>query len=163
MKLRSFATLLVCAALAACEGDTLLPTQDLAGRWESNRSGILATFPGGTRPVLAHVELTLRGNGEFRREVRYVDPAGGIAFTDAVAEGTYTAPDGTVRFIVTHEYFRLGGTPVSEPAAQPVQPRTEAHLYTLDGGRLTFASGGCGPLANCAPERFPRFTRVAAE
>lgn len=163
MKLRSFATLMVCAALSACGNDTILPADTLAGRWESDRIGILATFPDGKRPVLAHVGLTLGGSGEFRREVRYLDPVAGIAFPDAITEGTFTATDGTVRFTITRAYYRASGAPVADPAPLPVQPNTDEYLYTLDGGRLTFGSGCGGPTANCVPDRFPRFTRVAAE
>lgn len=164
MKLRSFATLLVCAALAACEGDTTLPVPQLTGQWKSNNSSIIATFPDGSRPVLGHVELHLESNGQFRREVRYQDPVNGIGFYDAITEGTYTVSEQTVEVTITHAYHRLGGTPVPGPTLLPVPPRAETFTYSLEGNQLTF-SYRCDPasLALCIPDPFPHYTRREAE
>lgn len=159
MRLRSFATLLVCAALAACEGDTTLPAAELVGRWESNPASLVATFPDGTRPVMGAAELTLGGNGEFRREVRYADPASGKVFPDVITEGTYTTSGSRVHVTVTRAYLRLNGPPETNATPQPVAPQTETYAYSLSGGKLTFTYV-CAPNALCIEDPFPRYTRV---
>ncbi|HEX9937060.1 MAG TPA: hypothetical protein VGB15_08050, partial [Longimicrobium sp.] len=138
MRLRSFATLLLCAALAACEGDTTLPAAQLVGRWESNPASLVATFPDGTRPVVGRVDLSLGANGEFRREVQYADPVRGIVFPDAISEGTFTTSGGRVHVTVTHAYQRLNGQPVTNATPQPVAPQAETYAYSLSGGKLSF-------------------------
>ncbi len=163
MKLRSFATLLVCAALAACEGDTLLPTQDLAGRWESARLGRVATLPEGDRPVVARVELTLRRNGEYHLEFRMFDPVRGIDFPDVVTEGTYTAGEGFINLTHLRAYYRAGRAPTTPVTLQPLEHAgTETYQYSVKGRQMGGGTG-CGPLANCVVNPFALLTLVDPE
>lgn len=164
MRLRSFATLLVCAALAACNGDddTILPPANntLPGYWTSNQQiSAPATFPDGNRAVLARMDLMLGPNGQFRRELRYVDPVNGIEFPDVIWEGSYTASDGNAQVIITRVYARLGGAPVTNPAPQATPPATETFTYSFQDGMLTF-SYICPPNALCGKDPFERYTRV---
>ncbi len=162
MKLRSFATLLVCAALAACEGDTTLPADSLVGHWQSNHNMVMATFPEGTRPVLGRVELAFHATGEFRREVRYTDPVSGLTFADVITEGTFTASDGKVQATITRAYFRQGRTPATNVTLQPVAPFDDTYVYSISEGKLHFTFV-CPPNAICINDPFPEYTRVAAE
>lgn len=162
MRLRSFATLLVCAALAACDGDTILPAVDLIGNWQSNYNTIMATFPDGTRPVLGRVELTFSASGEFRREVRYTDPVSGPTFPDLITEGTFTTSDGKVQATITRAYFRQGRTPATNVTLQPVAPVNDTYVYSISEGKLTFTFV-CPPNAICINDPFPEYTRVLAE
>ena len=110
---------------------------------------------------MGRVELTLHANGEFRREVRYADPASGAVFPDAITEGTYTASNGSAQLTITRAYFRLGGAPVTNATVQPVQPSTETFKYSFEDGRLIFTYF-CPPdaLALCLNDPFPHYTRV---
>ena len=162
MKLRSFATFLVCAALAACEGDSILPAADLTGNWQSNHNTVMAPFPDGTRPVLGRVDLTFRATGEFRREVRYTDPVGGVTFPDVITEGTFTASDGMVHVTITRAYFRQGGAPATNVTPQPIAPLDDTYLYSISEGKLIFTFI-CPPNALCINDPFPEYARVAAE
>ncbi|HEU4561144.1 MAG TPA: hypothetical protein VFS20_25050 [Longimicrobium sp.] len=163
MRLRSFVTLLACGALAACGGDnhTILPTPagSLAGFWRSNERSVLATFSNVDRPVLARVHLGLGPNGQFRRELRYVDPVSGLDFPEAISEGTYTASSGNAQVTITRDYVRLGGTPQTNPVPQPTPSRTENYTYSLQDGVLTFRHI-CPINALCGEDPFPKYTAV---
>ena len=120
---------------------------------------MLAPVSNVDRPVMARVHLGLGPNGQFRRELRYLDPVSGLDFPETISEGTYTASNGSAQVTITREYVRLGGTPQTNPAPQPTSPRTENYTYSLGDKALTFRFI-CPINALCGEDPFPQYTAV---